>query len=198
MNIEWIPPEPRTGLLGQWDRFIGPGATKAENLLIWIPAFLFSIGLIIHATVNELGWNGWQYLVAFLIAIDITGGVIANATNTTKRWYHREGQTRKKLILFTANHFWHLLFVAGLFRSNDWLYFVVTYAYLMLGAFLILQVPLYLERPFAMFIYMGGLLIGLYVFSPTPGFEWFLPFFYAKLLICHLVKEAPFAADSGG
>lgn len=195
MKIEWIPPEPRTGLAGQWDKFIGPGATNAEQWLMLIPAVLFTIGVPLYATANQLEWTGWQYFVAVLLAFDISGGVITNATNTTKRWYHRAGQTNKSILSFTAIHFIHPLFVAWLFREGDWVYFLVVYGYLMITAVLILKSPLYLQRPAAMVAWMGGLLISLYLFSPTPGLEWFLPFFYAKLLVAHLVKEAPFAPE---
>ena len=30
MKKKWVPPEPRPGLAGAWDRFGGPGATRAE------------------------------------------------------------------------------------------------------------------------------------------------------------------------
>ena len=31
--IRWIPPEPRKGLAGVLDKFVGPGATRAEIVL---------------------------------------------------------------------------------------------------------------------------------------------------------------------
>ncbi|MFZ1864411.1 MAG: hypothetical protein WAU39_09335 [Polyangiales bacterium] len=34
VTIDWQAPAPRSGSLGAWDRFVGPGATVAENILI--------------------------------------------------------------------------------------------------------------------------------------------------------------------
>jgi hypothetical protein len=39
---------------------------------------------------------------------------------------------------------------------------------------------------------LGGLLIVMLLFAPSPGLEWFIPVFYLKLLVSHLVLEAPF------
>jgi hypothetical protein len=32
MNINWTPPEPRRGLLGEWDKLIGPGQSWRQHL----------------------------------------------------------------------------------------------------------------------------------------------------------------------
>ena len=82
--------------------------------------------------------------------------------------------------------------MAWLFRSMDWLYFGVFYACLLGAGLVILAVPLYLQRPTAFLLYVGVVLIALYGFSPTPGFEWFVPVFFMKLLVSHLLKEAPY------
>ena len=66
----------------------------------------------------------------------------------------------------------------------------------MLASFLILRVPLYVQRPFALLLYLGGLILTFYVLPAIPGLEWFLPIFYMKLLISHLILEAPFLPES--
>ncbi|MBK6326833.1 MAG: hypothetical protein IPF56_13010 [Chloroflexi bacterium] len=193
MQVDWNPPEPRAGLAGQWDRFMGPGLRPAEFWLILLPSLLMTIGVILYASAQNLGWTAVQTLVAAIITFDLTGGVITNATSTAKRWYHRSGQGVKEHLGFTAVHFIHLLLVAWLFRGGDWLYLTVTYGYLLVTAVFIARANWGRQRPLAMLCWMGGLLLSLYAFTPTPGLEWLLPFFYAKLLVSHLVKEAPFA-----
>ena len=194
MQVDWNPPEPRAGLAGQWDRFMGPGLHPAELWLILLPSLAMTVGVVVYATTQNLGWTAVRFLIAALIAFDLTGGVITNATTTAKRWYHRPGQGMKEHVGFTAVHFIHPLLVAWLFRGGDWLYFAVAYGYLMGAAVLILRTAWGRQRPLAMLFWLGGVLLSLYAFTPTPGLEWFLPFFYAKLLVSHLLKEAPFAA----
>lgn len=191
MNINWTPPTPRNA----WEKFIGPGATPAE-LWLQLGGGLLLVGLIalyIFSRRAELNWSTSQTLVALFIALDMAGGVLTNATATAKRWYHRAGQGMREHLGFTAVHLLHLLLVAWLFRDGDWLYAGLFYGYLMLAAWLILRLPLYLQRPFALLLYCGILLLNSTTFAATPGLEWFLPFFFLKLLISHLLKEAPFA-----
>jgi hypothetical protein len=192
MNVEWNPPEPRPGLAGHWDRFVGPGLHPAEFWLILLPTLAMTVGVPVYAYAQNLGWTAVQYLLAASLAFDLTGGVITNAATPAKRWYHRPGQGMKAHLGFTAVHGGHLLLIAWLFRGGDWLYWGMTYGYLLVTALFILRVGWRRQRPLAMLAWLGGLLLGLYAFTPTPGLEWFLPFFYAKLLVSHLVKEAPF------
>ncbi|MCA9968973.1 MAG: hypothetical protein KC425_02100 [Anaerolineales bacterium] len=196
MTINWTPPPPRRGLAGAWDRFIGPGARDAELWLQLLPTLAAPLLLLLYARQHSLGWSGWQQAVAALLAFDLVGGVITNATATAKRWYHRPGQGFAAHFGFVAVHFLHPLLVAWLFRGGDWAYFAASYLYLLLAAAAILALPLYLQRPAALACAVGGLALSLYAFTPTPGLEWFLPVFYLKLLVSHLLKEAPFAPPS--
>jgi hypothetical protein len=125
------------------------------------------------------------------MALDLAGGVIANATTAAKRWYHRDGQRWWDHIGFVAVHLYPFL-VAWLFRGGDWGYALLTYGFLLLAAGAIVAVPLYLQRATALALYMAGLTLALVVVVPTPGLAWFLPLLYLKLLVSHLVREAPF------
>ena len=51
--------------------------------------------------------------------------------------------------------------------------------------------PLYLQRPLAMLIYLFAMTVDTYFFY-LPGMEMFVPIFFLKLLICHLLRGAPF------
>jgi hypothetical protein len=192
-NIEWIPPQPRQGALGAWDKFVGPGATSSEEWLQLLGGGVLAgiLGLLIYLQRD----TPIQSLVAALLALDLTGGIITNATSAAKRWYHRAGQDGLRAHLpFVAVHGLHVLVVAAGFRGMDWGFLAGGYGYLLLATLLILATPLYLQRPMRLFC--GGLLLGMYGFTPTPGLEWFIPFFYLKLLVSHLVKEAPFTPES--
>ncbi len=196
MTIRWQFPQPRSGLNGALDKFIGPGATPAEIWLELIPAALAGVAAPVYAIASSLDWSSWQLILAAIMAFDMTGGIVTNATATAKRWYHRPGQGFRQHFTFTAIHILYLLLIAWLFRQGDWPFALVTSVYLLVATAIILQVPLYLQRPVAFLLYAIALLINLYAFSPTPGLEWFLPFFYLKLLVSHLVREEPYRPSS--
>lgn len=199
MKISWTPPEPRKGWKGAWDRFVGPGATSAEFWLQLVPAVVAGIALPLYALLGDLGWNLVQVLVAGLLAFDMTGGIVTNATSTAKRWYHREGQGVWQHFGFILVHGAQIFLVAWLFRGLDWPFFGTFYSYLIVTSLVILWAPLYLRRPLALILYCGAVVLGLYVFPAAAGMEWFVPFFFLKLLVSHLVKEAPYRpADESG
>ncbi|MCD4783940.1 MAG: hypothetical protein K8T10_08975 [Candidatus Eremiobacteraeota bacterium] len=196
MKISWNYPKPRKGLAGAFDRFVGPGATKMEIFLQILFVTIAAIALPVYAVVNKLGWNMAQLVIGSIIALDMTGGVITNATSSAKRYWHREGVGFGFHIKFILIHAVQLFVVAYFFRSMDWSFFAISYIYLIIGALIILKSPLYLQRPVAMMMYLGGLVVNFYVLSPSPrGMEWFLPVFFLKLFICHLLREEPYRPD---
>jgi hypothetical protein len=180
-------PPPRRGILGALDRFIGPGATPAEIWLQFAPALLAGMAAPAYALLRHLGWSGGQLVVAGLLAFDLTGGIVTNATASAKRWYHRQGQGFGRHFAFIASHVIHIFVVAWLFRSLDWAFFTIASAYLVAAAAVILRTPRYLRRPAAFLLYGVALLLSIYILRPTPGLEWFLPFFYLKLLVSHIL-----------
>ncbi|WP_420631324.1 hypothetical protein [Candidatus Leptofilum sp.] len=197
MKISWTPPKPRDGLAGTWDKFIGPGATDAEQWLQLLGALgLTAVLTLINITQRaELKWSTLQWVVFLLFAFDLSGGIITNATATAKRWYHRAGQQFIHHFGFVAVHGIHLAAVAWLFRGGDWLYFGVYFGYLLVGTAVILRTPLYLKRPMTLLLYSGILLLNSGVILPSPGLGWLIPFFFLKLLVAHLLPEAPFQPE---
>jgi hypothetical protein len=196
-EIQWTPPEPRKGMLGAWDKFVGPGATAAEEWLQLGGGLLVAmlLGLFLFLRRETFEWSGLQTAIAALLAFDLIGGIITNATSAAKRWYHRAGHdSLRDHLSFIALHALHLLLVAAVFRDMDWAFFVVMFGFLLLATVAIVRSPLYLQRPLAFTLFCVGFLIGTYLFVPVPGLEWFAPFFFLKLLVSHLVKEAPFSS----
>ena len=191
-KIDWNFPPPRKGLAGQWDEFVGPGATRTENILIIAFALLSGAGMYVYAASQNLFACTRCLVFAVLLAADLGGGVIANAAAPAKRWYHRPGQTLKDKLFFIAFHALHLFIVLYLFRGQDWLWGIVFYGLLVGSALILLAVPLYLQRPVAAGLYMLALLVNFYLLPPTTGMEWFIPVFFLKLVIGHLVQEEPY------
>jgi hypothetical protein len=195
-RINWDYPQPRSGIAGSLDKFFGPGTTRAEAWIEGVFCTAAAIAMPLYAYLNGFDWNLIQYILATLIAFDMVGGIITNATSSAKRWYHRPGQGFKEHYSFIALHVGYLFLVAWLFRSMDWAYFGVISAILLLAAFIVLRVPLYLRRPLAFGMVVITLLINSYGFSPTVGLEWFIPFLFIKLIASHALREEPYRPES--
>jgi hypothetical protein len=190
--INWNYPVPRQGLAGAMDRFIGPGATSAEGWVQGLFAAGVAIAALAYAAWSGLEWTILQFTVAILLAFDMAGGIVTNATSSAKRWYHRAGQGFSAHLGFVAVHLVHIFVVAWLFRGMDWFFFGAVSTYLLAAAVVILKTPLYLQRPVALGIFALSIPLSLYALSPTPGMEWFVPFLALKLLVSHLLREEPY------
>ena len=195
MLIDWNCPSPRSGLGGWLDRLTGVEATTTELLIQFIPALIFAIAAPIYAQNLSVDWTYLQLGLISLVGFDLVGGILTNSTSSAKRWFHRASQTWQHHLVFVSIHLVHLFLVALLFRGLDWSFFAIASSYLMGSAILVLWTPLYLQRPVAFGLYGLALLGNSYLFTPTVGLEWFLPLFFLKLLISHLLKEAPYRPE---
>ena len=186
---------PRPGLPGLLDRIAGPKATTAELLLQFMPPAIFAVVAPIYAQNLSVDWTSWQLGLISLLGFDLVGGVLTNATDSAKRWFHRVGQTWQHHLAFVSIHIVHIFLVALLFRDLDWGFLGIASGYLMGSSILILQTPLYLQRPVALGLYVLALLGNCYLFSPTVGLEWFLPLFFLKILVSHLLPETTYPLE---
>lgn len=200
MRIDWQAPPPRQGWSGQWDRFVGPGASSAEE---WVQLGLGS--LIAVASLMIYWWSGgfdhvwWASAVIAFLALDIGGGIVTNATNAAKRWYHRPEHGRRRAhLMFIAVHGLHIGAVAFLFAANPVLYFGLVYGFVLIAALIISLVPLYLQRPVAFALVALGVVGAQWPPLVPQGLGWFIPLLLLKLLLGHLLKEAPFAPEHEG
>lgn len=132
-----------------------------------------------------------QTVFVVLLALDLSGGIVTNATSTAKRWYHRTGQSVRQHLAFVLPHGIHLVLLVWLFPGFAWWFLPLFYGCLVGATLLLLRTPLYLQRPVA-FICYGCVLLLNTIAEPIPGLEWVVPFLFLKLLLSHLLKEAPF------
>lgn len=196
MRIDWSYPEPRRGALGQWDAFVGPGATNAEEWLQLGLGALIALICIVQFTIAGAADVAWyHYAIVVFLALDIGGGIVTNAASSAKRWYHRNGYPKWKHLMFLVMHALHLSVVSILFAGDPFLYFGLTFGGLMFFGPIIVSVPLYLQRPTAFGLATVAIVIVQFSFFSIPGLQWFLPLIVLKLLIGHLVKEAPFRPE---
>ncbi len=190
-RIDWNHPEPRRGFAGAVDRLTGPGAEPAEAVLQFGVALLAAIAAWFWYRSSAAG-SLWTAGLAAFLAFDIAGGVVTNATSTAKRWFHRAGEGFAEHFRFQALHLVHVAVVALVFAGGDWLLFAVLAATLLGCSMVILATPLYLKRPVSMALYGVVVVVLPLAVSAPSGMEWFVPLFYLKLLVSHLVPEEPY------
>ena len=184
------PPQPRDGVLGHWDRLIGPGATRLELTLVLggsVAGAALACGALI---LNDA--SAWRVALAAALAFDLVGGAIAFATRTTKQWHHRAGTGAGRLLGFTTLHTVHIAVVALVFRGDgfDLGYWLATSGSLIGSAGVVAAMPLEGKRPAAACATIVSLAVVLGAFGPTSGLEWFLPAMFVKLILGHAVPHA--------
>ena len=179
--------QPRPGLIGSWDRFVGPGMTKGENLLVLGSTVVGAAFVALHLSALGMTWP--LVLLGALIGADVIGGAVCNMTETTKRWYHRPEQRPRDHLGFIALHVFHIVIIAWAFRGEgfDAVYAATIGGWLLTSALLIIYAPMALRSPLATTMLVVALGLSLYALGPTPGFEWFVPLLFIKLLIGHAV-----------
>ena len=193
IRVDWRIPPPRPGLAGAMDRFFGPGRSRRENLTE-AGTHLLVLALLAAYIVRQARGEDWSVLevvVTAVIAVDLVGGVLTNATNSAKRWYHRPGRRGPRLV-FVAAHVVYPLVVTGLPAAGaDPAWLPANVALLLAAAVLVELAPVDVKRLLAVACYLAAVLVNLTWLPLHPAYAWFPLFFYLKLLVCFLVPEAP-------
>ncbi|MFJ3927358.1 hypothetical protein [Streptomyces sp. NPDC090022] len=194
LEIVWEVPATPAGLAGRLERFMGPGKSRAESAVESVGlagcALLLAAGVWGSGATRE--WSAVQLVVVALAGLDLIGGVLTNATNAAKRWYHRAGPgVRRARLLFVGAHLAHLAAMGLIVLSGDWGWTLGNAALLLGGAVAVEFAPLHLRRPVAMAVLMAAVLVNLFWLTVPAVLGWFAPLFFLKLLVCHLVPEAP-------
>ncbi|MFJ3631631.1 hypothetical protein [Streptomyces sp. NPDC090112] len=194
LRISWEIPATPPGLAGRLERFMGPGKTRSESAVETVG--LIGCALLLAAGLWESGaareWTAGQLVVVALAGLDLIGGVLTNATNAAKRWYHRADRgARRARLVFVSAHLLHLAAV-GLYVLSGDLAWTASNAVLLLGGAAAVEfAPVHLRRPVSMAVLMAAVLVNLFWLPVPTALAWFAPLFFLKLLVCHLVPEAP-------
>ncbi|MCB5167720.1 hypothetical protein LG634_23170 [Streptomyces bambusae] len=200
LRIDWRIPATPPGLSGWLDRFTGPGKTRSETVAETAGAGLCAVLLAAGIAATDLAgtWSGLQLAVVVLMGLDVLGGILTNATNSAKRWYHRPGPgARRTRLLFVSAHLLHLAATGLVVLDGDWRWTLANTAVLLCATAVVECAPVHLKRPVAMAAYTAAVLINLFWLTLPVALAWFAPLFFLKLLVCHLIPEAPLekAAD---
>jgi hypothetical protein len=189
-TIDWTIPEPRDGFLGEWDTFIGPGATRAENALFIVTALIAAAAIALYGILGPEDWPPLRIAVLALLGGDLAGGAVANASSATKRWYNRPEQGFAQHMGFIAVHVIYIALFSWLFRDLDVPYLIIASVALLASAALVLWLPLYLRRPVAALLTVCALVAG--PLTSPPVLAWFLPVLWLKLIMGHATRDEPY------
>lgn len=196
--IDWSAPRPRAGLRGRWDRLVGPGASRAEQLLAVTVGLLAAVAVTGRAVSVGVEWSVSAHIVAALIALDVAGGVVTNATPSAKRWFHSGDRARKASHLgFSALHGVHVAVVAWVFTDAPPTYFAAVWGYLLAATALTLTVPWRLQRPAAQAAVAGTVFAAPWALPAAPGWGWFPTLLVLKLVAGHVTLEVPLVDAPG-
>ncbi|MFD4240920.1 hypothetical protein ACFWP3_04860 [Streptomyces sp. NPDC058525] len=194
LRISWDIPDTPPGLAGRLERFMGPGKSRSESMVETLGILgcsaLLAAGLWTSGAARD--WSTAQLVVIALAGLDLIGGVLTNATNAAKRWYHRaDPGARRARLLFVSAHLIHLAAMGLIVLSGDLKWTLANAALLLGGAAVVEFAPVHVRRPVAMALLMAAVLVNLFWLPVPAALAWFAPLFFLKLLVCHLVPEAP-------
>lgn len=198
VRIDWTIPGTPPGPRGALRRFFGPGTTRTEAVVQAVGTAVGSALLTTHVTLTS-GWTSLSPLgvvVLGILVLDLVGGVVTNATNPAKRWYHRDDATAGHRVGFVVAHLLYLVAVPTVLDAGGWMWAAVNSVLLLGSTFAIEAAPVELKRPVAFALYVVVVLVNLTWLPLPPSLVWLPVLFFLKLLVCHLVPEAPLVRDS--
>lgn len=186
--VDWRPPPGPPGWL------VGAGTTRGERVLVGVATVL---GTALAAAGGSDAWRWWQWALVLVVAVDVVGGVAANALATAKRQYHgptsASGAAARVLrhpVAFTAAHV-HPFVLALVLPGGAWPWAAFWYACCVTGVAAVHAAPLHLARPVA-FAVLGTLLVAAPLVDAPAGLAWFGPLLACKLVAAHAVREEPY------
>ncbi|MCP2259424.1 hypothetical protein LX15_003125 [Streptoalloteichus tenebrarius] len=168
------------------ERLVAPGASRGEVVASFGAAgagAVAALALTLHAGLPLLA-----VVVVALVAFDLFGGAVVNATHSAKRWYHREGRTNRHHLVFVAVHvqpFLLALVVPGL----PWTTAATVYAVSLASAVAVVCAPDRSRRPVAFGVTALALTVVTALTTVPAAISWFAPVMLVKLLLSHLLPE---------
>lgn len=180
---------------------LGTGSTSAERAVVAATA-VAAVAVLCAAWVWGWGadagpgaWSWWQALLAVVLAVDVVGGIAANATAATKRFYGgplppdtgRFGRLVHGHVPFTALHV-HPIVVGALVPGRHWWWGVLWYAWALAGVVAVRRAPTLLQRPTAFGVCAVGVVVAPLIAAPV-GFAWLPVALLLKLVTAHAVDE---------
>ena len=178
-----IPPA-REGPLGEWDKFVGPGASGWENAGTLGFAAVGAVAAPAMVRRQRPSAGPLELAAASAMGLDIAGGAWCNETPSCKRWYHRASSTRRGRVGFAALHLYPFLaeLVSG---RRQWRSAAISYTSLIGAAALLELTSSERKRGVASGLYTAWLASTSIVAPPPSGYAWLPSLLGFKLLLGH-------------
>ncbi|MFI9509967.1 hypothetical protein [Nocardia sp. NPDC052566] len=168
------------------DRMIAPNATDGEVTLGFSAAFAGAAAAFLLAWHADL--DLWRIVVVTVVAFDLFGGAVVNATSAAKCWYHRPGRHWPHHLGFVAIHL-HPFILALVVPGFGWAAAAIIYALILGGAVFVTFAPSLLQRPIAFCATAFSMVVVTSVQELPHAVAWFAPVLLLKLLLAHLLPE---------
>jgi hypothetical protein len=181
--------------------FTGAQATGGEKLLAYCAAVIApaALALLVWRDLHP-AWASWQWAIAIILAADIVGGVVSNATNAQKRLFFSPPAAgdsalirllKRQPLLFPAVHLQPFILIPAFGASAT--YAAGWYLAALVGSAAVHACPVHQRRPLAYALTSLAVLVEIYLDAAPAGMEWFALLFFIKLVVCHAVPEEPYA-----
>ncbi len=168
------------------DALFGARATTSEKTLALTTGALGALGMTAFGIAS--GWAWWQVLLGAVLALDLVGGVVANATDSAKRDHHSGGRRiTQRPILFAALHVQPIL-IGLLFPEGSVWWGFGWYLATLAAVVAVTQSPQRLKRPIALAACAVVALAAPLIPAPD-GFAWVPIVLALKLPLAHAVPE---------
>ena len=172
----------------------GLNPTGLDLTLIHLGAATIALGVLTVSSSNLKTSSLPQIIVLTMLLLDLAGGVIANATQSTNRFYAEQPLLTNHLFLLA-----HALqpLVAVLILGMDWFTFAFLFLYMLVSSSIVLQVRNHpSQQAIAMIFLLGGLLLNMYSFAEPGLLTWFGNLYFLKLIYAfainhHRTMESP-------
>lgn len=163
----------------------GEEARLADVLVTWTVALAAAAIIVARAAARPAAVAWWEIAIVALVGADLAGGVVANFTASTDRYYASRPRLR---IGFLALHVVHpvvLFFVIG-GPVEVW---AAIPAYTLAAAFAVNAIRGPAQAPVAAAFVVVGVLITFSWFVIAPPALWFAPLFLVKLVLGFAVRR---------
>ena len=152
-----------------------------------------SVALLFSIKLYTLNVSLWNILVSAFVWFDIGGGVVANLSSPTNRFFVDKAKSR---ILFLAIHIIQPGVIALLF-PKDWVFFSFVYFFTILSCITIaLMKSNERQQVFAGLLVALGITLAIVLFRLSiPALMLFAPLFMIKLILGFSVKRPSFDMD---
>ncbi len=187
-----IPP-PREGLIGEWDKFVGPGASRWENAGTLGFAAAGAVAAPALVKRQRPDASPVELAAASAVGLDLGGGAWCNETPSCKRWYHRVGTRRRDRVAFAALHLYPFL-AEAMSGRRQWRSAAVSYSTLVASAAMLELASSEKRRSVAYGLYTLWLAGTSIVAPPPSGYAWLPSVLGFKLLLGHGTPRGPLSA----